>query len=136
MTTSTSDRRFPRYEFIECAICMEVPRVSSATLEPENISWGGFEEIAEELDRVGVKLNLPDKPRNPKAGVSVKCHMEVLGEEFRGLAGKIVWIAQPGQSDPGWTLGMRITVPAGRMADFQETMKRLVDSLRLEGRRG
>lgn len=130
MPAPAENRRFRRYAFEESPILLEMPGLCQVLLEPEDISWGGFEQPVRELGILGAKLKLPGTLQRPRPGMSVDCGLEILGEGFPGLTASVPWASTIGGDDSECTIGVTIRVPEDQLARFRAAMKQSFSRLR------
>jgi hypothetical protein len=123
MADPAEKRRFRRYAFAESPVLVEIPDLSLVMLEPENLSWGGFESVESELDVLGLKLKLSSPLRPLASGLKMECNLEVAGEFFQGLAAQVRWVSLEDMKRAEWTLGMLVTLPGEELDRFRAAMK-------------
>ncbi|MEK6712161.1 MAG: hypothetical protein AABZ64_16460 [Nitrospinota bacterium] len=131
MPATAENRRFRRYAFDESPILLEMPDLCQVLLEPDDISWGGFERPPRELGILGAKLRLPGTLQPPRPGMSVACGLEILGEGFPGLTASVPWASTIGGDDSGCAMGVMIRVPQDKQPRFRAAMKHSFAHLRL-----
>lgn len=126
MPAFSKQHRLHRYKLADPTILVEIPTISSEMLKPNNVSWGGFEKPAREIETLGANFSLSNLLQQPEPETTISCNLKIIEETFQGLVANIRWVSERESSASKWVFGVRIAVPEDQLVPFRWAMRKLI----------
>ena len=106
MADGSEHRRFPRFpiNFVLFPVLISAPALTDLTLDPHDISMGGF------------KVLLPEEPT---VGETFASSIELRGKPYDGCQVRVAWTQKNSTRPPSWTTGLALILPEQGRQDFQ-----------------
>ena len=106
MADASELRRSPRFpiNFVLFPVLINAPGLTNLTLDPHDISMGGFKVIL---------------PEEPTVGETFASSIELRGKPYDGCQVRVAWTQKNSTRPPSWTTGLALTFPEQGKQDFQ-----------------
>ncbi|MDP7169672.1 MAG: PilZ domain-containing protein [Nitrospinota bacterium] len=87
---------------------------AESTLDPEDISLGGFKVVV---------------PNQPRVGDVIKCYVKLKGKRYENCRAQVAWVSEKDSDHSSWEVGVALDMEederAGFHSDFIEVLKEM-----------
>ncbi|MBI3127416.1 MAG: PilZ domain-containing protein [Candidatus Tectomicrobia bacterium] len=108
----SDQRRFPRFpiNFVLFPVLISAPGLTDLTLDPHDISMGGF------------KVLLPEEP---EVGSTFTSSIELRGKTYPECKVRVAWTHKNNTQPPSWSTGLALLLP-GPGEEFQGRLNQVL----------
>lgn len=116
MSHPSEHRRSPRYpiNFVLFPVLISAPGLTDLTLDPHDISMGGF------------KVLLPEEPTVGETFIS---SIELRGKIYDGCQVRVAWTDKNTTQPPSWSTGLALVLPDHGKQEFEGRLSQVLTDI-------
>lgn len=116
MAKASNKRKFPRFaiNFVLFPVLINAPGLTDLTLDPHDISMGGF------------KVLLPEEP---VVGSTFTSSIELRGKIYNECKVRVAWTVKNNTQPPTWSTGLALSVPDRGREEFQGSLLQVMTDI-------
>ncbi|OGL62189.1 MAG: hypothetical protein A3J27_05790 [Candidatus Tectomicrobia bacterium RIFCSPLOWO2_12_FULL_69_37] len=116
MAKTSNQRKFPRFpiNFVLFPVLISAPGLTDLTLDPHDISMGGF------------KVLLPEEPT---VGSMFTSSIELRGKTYNECKVRVAWTLKNNTQPPSWSTGLSLFVPGSGKEEFEGRLRQVMTDI-------